>query len=160
MCQCRSPKEVWYFGEGMTQLTIFLLNGVILLRRQKIKSRIEHFVFAENCTVVYWLWIFSSRRIFQYATEDRFDATPAGIIIIGAFMLVMAIVGILGIIRKSKFMNGVYASGLLIILLAQITVLVPPVRSFVHIYFISDRTLQSTFYLDSGEWATFAFYWK
>lgn len=121
-------------GEAMMRLTIFILNGVFLL----IALLFVGFGF--------FLEVEYAR--FEHATEDKFGATPAGIIIIGAFMLFMAILGIWGIIRKSKFLTGFYAVALIVILLAQIVAIVAPIVATED----AEKVLEKAGYKTMSEW--------
>lgn len=121
-------------GEAMMRLTIFILNGVFLL------IALLFIAFGFFLEVEY------SR--FEHATEDKFGATPAGIIIIGAFMLIMATVGVWGIIRKSKCMTGVYAVALIVILLAQIIAIVAPIVATED----AEKILEKAGYKTMSEW--------
>lgn len=100
-------------GEAMMRLSVFILNGAFFL----VALLFIGFGF--------FLEVEYSR--FEHATEDKFGATPAGVIIIGAFMLIVASIGIWGIIRKSKCLTGFYGAALIIVLLAQIIAIVAPI---------------------------------
>ena len=65
--------------------------------------------------------------LFQHATDDKFAATPVGILVVGVFMLVVSSFGIWGVKRKSKCLTGLYGFALIIVIIAQLATIIAPI---------------------------------
>ena len=120
-------------SEAIMRLIIFLLNGVFFIAALLLIG------FGFSVAV-------SQFGVIPAGVPWYYHPYPYITIIIGAFILTMATVGICGIIRKSKYITGVYVGGLLIILLANI-ISIPSVQSSIALAAEDSKKIWQNMYL-------------
>lgn len=93
-------------SEAMMRLTVFILN----------------IIFCLSGMLLFGLGIYTEIEyaIFQELTKDAYAVVPIVIIVLGLIVFILSFIGIMGILRKSKLLTGLYSALLIIACLAQI----------------------------------------
>jgi len=100
-------------SEAMIRLFVFFLNFL--------------FIIVGVVLACIGIWMEVEYTKIENVTENDFGATPAAVGIVGTLTLLVASLGLWGIIRKSKCLTGTYGACLIIILLIQMAAIIGPI---------------------------------